>query len=185
IARVRRVFDLGADVARIGAHLAQDPLLAPRIAARPGLRAPGGWDGFELAARAVLGAEVSVAAARRQAGELVRRAGAAVALGPGLTRVFPTAAQLVAADLRTLDLPAARKAALVAVARAACDDPRLFDGAGALDETIARLSAIPGVRDGTAHCIALCAGEPDAFPAGDATLLRRTRLGAAALPARP
>ena len=61
IARVRRVFDLGADVAAIGAHLARDPLLAPLVAARPGLRVPGGWDGFELAVRAVLGQQVSVA----------------------------------------------------------------------------------------------------------------------------
>src|SRR3546814_16963436 len=55
VARIRRVFDLSADVATIGAHLAQDPLLAPLVAERPGLRAPGGWDGFELAVRAVLG----------------------------------------------------------------------------------------------------------------------------------
>src|SRR5262245_18442927 len=62
VTRIRRVFDLGADVATIGAHLAQDPLLAPLVAERPGLRAPGGWDGFELAVRAVLGQQVTVEA---------------------------------------------------------------------------------------------------------------------------
>ncbi len=69
-ASVRRVFDLEADVTTIGAHLARDPLLAPMIAARPGLRTPGGWDGFELAVRAVLGQQVSVQAARKLASRL-------------------------------------------------------------------------------------------------------------------
>src|SRR5262249_33279467 len=72
VARVRRVFDLGADVATIGSHLARDPLLAPLVAERPGLRAPGGWDGFELAVRAVLGQQVSVEAARQLARRLLR-----------------------------------------------------------------------------------------------------------------
>jgi len=61
--RVRRVFDLGADIETIGAHLSRDPFLAPMIALRPGLRAPGGWDGFELAVRAILGQQVMVVAA--------------------------------------------------------------------------------------------------------------------------
>ena len=71
ISRVRRLFDLGADIETIDAHLSLDPLLAPFVAQRPGLRAPGGWDGFELAVRAILGQQVSVAAARRLAGQLV------------------------------------------------------------------------------------------------------------------
>ena len=71
VSRVRRVFDVGADIETIDTHLAHDARLAPWIAKRPGLRAPGGWDGFELAVRAVLGQQVSVAAARRLAGQLV------------------------------------------------------------------------------------------------------------------
>ena len=63
IARIRRVFDLAADPAAIGAHLGQDPALAPLVAARPGLRAPGAWDGFELAVRAILGQQITVEAA--------------------------------------------------------------------------------------------------------------------------
>src|SRR5215813_11140342 len=78
IARIRRVFDLGADVASIGAHLARDRLLAPLVAKRPGLRVPGGWDGFELAVRAVLGQQVTVEAARRLASRLVVLCGGAV-----------------------------------------------------------------------------------------------------------
>ncbi|RKH32961.1 AlkA N-terminal domain-containing protein, partial [Corallococcus llansteffanensis] len=64
IAQLRRVFDVDTDVDAIHAHLSQDTLLAPLIAARPGLRVPGGWDGFELAIRAILGQQVTVAAAR-------------------------------------------------------------------------------------------------------------------------
>src|SRR5262249_21543892 len=81
IAPVRRAFDLGADVAAIAAHLARDRMLAPLVARRPGLRVPGGWDGFELAARAVLGQQVTVEAARQLAGQLVALCGAAVPAG--------------------------------------------------------------------------------------------------------
>lgn len=71
VARLRRVFDLDADVAAIGDHLKSDGVLAPLIAKRPGLRAPGGWDGFEMAVRAILGQQVAVGAARKLAGKLV------------------------------------------------------------------------------------------------------------------
>ena len=81
VARIRRAFDLGADVAEIGAHLARDRMLAALIAERPGLRTPGGWDGFELAARAVLGQQVSVTAGRHLGSKLARLC------GTGLVRV--------------------------------------------------------------------------------------------------
>src|SRR3984885_15250102 len=71
VARVRRLFDVGADIETIDAHLSSDPFLAPLVAQQPGLRAPGGWDGFEIAVRAVLGQQISVGAARRLAGQLV------------------------------------------------------------------------------------------------------------------
>ena len=71
IARLRRVFDLGADPLAIAAHLAKDPTLAPLVKARPGLRVPGAWDGFELAIRAVLGQQITVVAAARLAGRMV------------------------------------------------------------------------------------------------------------------
>ena len=177
MARIRRVFDLGADVATIGAHLAQDPLLAPLIAERPGLRAPGGWDGFELAMRAVLGQQVTVEAARRLAGQLVRLCGAAVPAEQrghaALMFAFPTAAQVAAADLASLGMPNARKAALVALAEAALADPLLFQPLGTVEDTVARLRAIRGVGEWTAQYIALRAvREPDAFPASDIGLLR-------------
>src|SRR3954469_3138301 len=115
VARVRRVFDLGADVASIGAHLAKDRLLAPLIARRPGLRVPGGWDGFELAVRAVLGQQVTVEAARRLAEELVLKPGARVSpeftADSRLTHVFPDAAQLARAQSINVGMPAARRSA--------------------------------------------------------------------------
>src|SRR5215470_8845052 len=94
VRRIRRVFDLDADVGTITAHLAKDPRLAPLVAARPGLRMPGAWDGFEMAVRAVLGQQITVTAARRLAGKLVAAHGqpltaAGVELPPGLTAVFP------------------------------------------------------------------------------------------------
>jgi AraC family transcriptional regulator of adaptative response / DNA-3-methyladenine glycosylase II len=177
VARVRRVFDLVADVTVIGAHLARDPLLAPLIAARPGLRAPGCWDGFELVARAVFGQQVSVAAARELAARLVCLCGMPLtgAREPHhtLTWVFPTAAQVARADLSALGIPIARRQALVALAEAALADPRLFEPLGTVEETVLKLRAIPGVGEWTAQYIALRATrEPDAFPASDRALLR-------------
>src|SRR5215469_14921065 len=95
VAGVRRAFDLGADIGMIGNHLSADPTLAPLVARRPGLRAPGGWDGFETAVRAVLNQQISVAAARKLAGQLVALHGRGVPkhflIHPELSRVFPTA----------------------------------------------------------------------------------------------
>jgi AraC family transcriptional regulator of adaptative response / DNA-3-methyladenine glycosylase II len=172
IARVRRVFDLDADVTSIGAHLAKDRLLAPLIAKRPGLRVPGGWDGFELAVRAVLGQQVSVEAGRRLAVQLVQACGGRVR-DAAVARVFPTAAQVVAADLSVLGMPGARRATLVAIAEAAIAEPRLFEPLATIEDTVARLCAIRGVGAWTAHYIALrAAREPDAFPSSDVGLLR-------------
>jgi len=176
IARVRRVFDLGADVASIGAHLANDRLLAPLIARRPGLRVPGGWDGFELAVRAVLGQQVTVEAGRRLASQLVAVCGTALpgaAAASGVARVFPSAAEVAVADLSVLGMPASRRATLVTLAEAALAEPRLFEPLATIEDTVARLCAIRGVGDWTAHYIALrAAREPDAFPASDIGLLR-------------
>ena len=187
VGRIRRVFDLGADVAAIGAHLAQDPLLAPLIAERPGLRAPGGWDGFELAVRAVLGQQVTVEAGRKLGSRLTQICGTALPAAqrsrPSLRLAFPTAEQVAAADLSALGMPKARKEALVALAEAALQDPALFQPQGTVEETVARLRAIRGIGDWTAHYIALRAvRETDAFPASDIGLLRGAAIGAGARP---
>jgi AraC family transcriptional regulator of adaptative response / DNA-3-methyladenine glycosylase II len=196
VARVRHAFDLGADVATIGAHLARDPLLAPLVAARPGLRAPGAWDGFELGVRAILGQQVSVEAGRRLASRLVALCGTVLQGAdrgllptPALTHAFPTAQQVTQADLSGLGVPRARREALVALARAAIADGSLFEPLDDVDATVARLRAVRGVGEWTAHYIALrAARETDAFPAADAVLLRSAvargglRAGAAGAP---
>ena len=120
IARLRRVFDLAADPVAIAAHLAKDPALAPLVKARPGLRVPGAWDGFELAIRAVLGQQITVSAAVRLTGRLVATHGERLAEPDGdLTHVFPRAEALAAADLTSLGMPRSRAAALSAMGAAA------------------------------------------------------------------
>jgi AraC family transcriptional regulator of adaptative response / DNA-3-methyladenine glycosylase II len=147
------------------------------VTQRPGLRAPGGWDGFEIAVRAVLGQQISVVAARRLAGQLVALHGRAVPksllIHPDLSHVFPTAKRLASAASIGLGMPAARSAALQAVAQAALADPNLFRPFGSIEETIVRLRTIPGIGEWTAQYIALRAiREMDAFPATDIGLLR-------------
>jgi len=120
---IRRVFDLAADPAAIGAHLARDPTLAPLVTVRPGLRVPGAWDGFELAIRAILGQQITVTAARALAGKLVQAYGEPLAhdLGgaaEGLTHVFPAPARLAGADFAALGMPKSRAIALAAMTAA-------------------------------------------------------------------
>lgn len=177
VTRVRRVFDVGADIETIDAHLSCDPLLAPLVAQRPGLRAPGGWDGFELAVRAILGQQISVGAARRLAGQFIALHGAAVPAGyvshPDLSHVFPSAARIASAESIGLPMPAAREASLKALAQAAVADPNLFRPFGSIENAIMRLRAIRGVGEWTAQYIALREiREMDAFPASDIGLLR-------------
>ncbi len=175
VACVRHQFDAGADVDTISTHLSKDEALAPVIASRPGLRAPGCWDGFELAVRAVLGQQVTVAAARRLGGHLVELWGEPLINSDDrrLTRIFPSASCLATADLSRLGMPATRRATLNALAQAAVANPRLFLPARSIDESLAQLRTIPGIGAWTAHYIALRAlREPDAFPAADLGLLR-------------
>jgi AraC family transcriptional regulator of adaptative response / DNA-3-methyladenine glycosylase II len=177
IARIRRVFDLTADPALIGAHLSQDPQLAPLIAARPGLRAPGAWDGFEMAVRAILGQQITVVAARGLAARLVATYGEAIdepaAAALGLSRLFPTPERLVGQDIAALGMPRARGAALEALARTVAADPSIFTPRADLESAIKALSDLPGIGAWTAQYIALRElREPDAFPHADIGLLR-------------
>jgi AraC family transcriptional regulator of adaptative response / DNA-3-methyladenine glycosylase II len=177
VSRVRRLFDVGADIETIDGHLSIDPMLAPLVAQRPGLRAPGGWDGFELAVRAILGQQVSLAAARRLAEQLVANHGEPVSrdyvIHPKLTHVFPTAERLALANSIQAGMPLARRSALKALAESATADPNLFRPFGTMQEGIARLRRINGVGEWTAHYIAMrVLRETDAFPAADVGLLR-------------
>ena len=171
-ATARRVFDLGADPARIALAFRRDALLAPLVKRRPGLRIPGLWDPFECAVRAVLGQQVSVAAGRTLASRLVARVGRAIVGGEdGLTHLFPSPAAIAVADLDRLGITGARVRALQALAHAVTEGA--LDFGAPVEGVIAALIALPGFGPWTAQYIALRAlGEPDAFPVGDLVLRR-------------
>ena len=169
IARVRAWLDLDADPAAIHAVLGADfPALA-------GLRVPGTLDGFELAVRAVLGQQVTVAAARTLTTRLVERFGTPLATPiDGLTRLFPTPATLATAtgdELGQLGVVRQRQAAIHALAQAVSSGQiRLHAGAD-VAATMDALKALPGIGAWTADYIALRALRwPDAFPSGDMAL---------------
>jgi AraC family transcriptional regulator of adaptative response / DNA-3-methyladenine glycosylase II len=193
-ARLRRIFDLAADPHAIAARLGADPALAPLVAARPGLRVPGAWDGFEVAVRAILGQEITVAGAIRLAGKVVAAHGTPLPPGlaePGLTHIFPRADVIAGVDLAPIGMPGARARALSAMAAAHLADPTLLGGGDRLDTGIERLLALPGIGEWTACYIAMRAlRDPDAFLTGDIGLMRalagpdRRRPGKAELAAR-
>jgi AraC family transcriptional regulator of adaptative response / DNA-3-methyladenine glycosylase II len=174
IARLRRVFDLAADPDAIALQLVKDPTLAPLVAARPGLRVPGAWDGFELAVRAVLGQQITVPGAIRLAGALVARFGEKLRDPEGaLTHVFPAPAVLAGVDPASMGMPRSRGAALLAVAAAVVADPHIFAAGRGLEEAVTQLRALPGIGEWTAQYIAMRQlREPDAFPAADIGLMR-------------
>jgi len=171
-ARVRRMFDVDADVAAINRDLRRDPLLRPLVRRHPGQRLPGGWDGFEIAIRAVLGQQVTVAAARTLTQRLVERYGARIALpGDSVASLFPAPDVLADADLGKLGITGARIRTLQAVARALCNGAVSFRPEQTLDAFVASWTALPGIGPWTAHYIAMRAlSHPDAFPAADLVL---------------
>ena len=173
IERVRRMFDLAADPNEIAACFSRDPILAPRVRQRPGLRVPGCWDGFELAVRAILGQQVSVRGATTLAGRLVRTFGTAVDAAPGLTHLFPTPERMAEANLASIGLPKARAYALQSLARAVRDGKISFAGVVNVEEFMDRFCELSGIGDWTAQYVAMRAlNEPDGFPASDLGLLR-------------
>ncbi|HUA23446.1 MAG TPA: AlkA N-terminal domain-containing protein [Steroidobacteraceae bacterium] len=177
----RRVFDLSADPTLLAAGLESDPLLRPLVRRRPGIRIPGTWDAFECAVRAVLGQQVTVAAARTLAGRLVERVGEPVVTPVGgLDRVFPTPAALAAANLDGMGLTGARITALKALGSAVAEGRVTFDRPA--DEVVASLVELPGFGEWTAQYIALRAlGEPDAFLTADLVVRRMAANGGAPL----
>ena len=169
IARVRAWLDLDADPAAIHAVLGADfPALA-------GLRVPGTLDGLELAVRAVVGQQVTVAAARTLTTRLVERFGTPLATPiDGLTRLFPTPATLAAAsgdELGQLGLVRQRQAAIHALAQAVPSGHISLHAGADVQTTMDSLKALPGIGAWTADYIALRALRwPDAFPSGDVAL---------------
>jgi AraC family transcriptional regulator, regulatory protein of adaptative response / DNA-3-methyladenine glycosylase II len=175
-ATVRRVLDLDHDPTALATALGNDPVLGPRLARAPGIRVPGAWSGFELAVRAILGQQVSVAGARRTAAKLVQELGEpAWAPEPGLTHRFPVPEAVAAGPLP--GMPRTRERALRALAEAVAGGLRLDPPADPV-ETRAALLELPGVGPWTAEYIAMRAlRDPDAWPGGD-LWLRRAAAGA-------
>ena len=178
VRRCRELLDLDADPDAVADDLGDDPLLGPLLAARPGLRVPGCADGFELAVRAVLGQQVSVAAARTFGGRLVHRFGEPLPVPDGdLTHLFPEPEALADADLQSIGLTKARAATLRALALGAAEGRLRLDRHADREEAIARLREVRGIGPWTAGYVAMRAlGDPDAFPASDLGLREAVEL---------
>jgi len=171
--RVRRMFDLDADPAVVAGHLSGDPWLGPVLTRHPGLRTPGAWDGFELSVRAILGQQVSVAAATTIAGRLAGRFGGVVEGADGLDRLFPAPAQLAEAPIEEVGVISARARSIRALACAVLAGDVCFSDTPVSEVTRA-LQALRGIGPWTAQYIAMRAlGDRDAFLAGDLILRQR------------
>jgi AraC family transcriptional regulator of adaptative response / DNA-3-methyladenine glycosylase II len=169
--RVKRLFDLHADPAAI------DVALNDLAAERPGLRVPGSFDGFEMAVRAVLGQQITVAGASTLAGRLVLRFGAPVTAAiPALTHLFPTPQRLAGAtvdQIGRLGITGQRARTLIALGQAVARGELLLEPGGRVEDVIARLQQIPGIGEWTAQYIAMRAlSWPDAFPHTDLVLCK-------------
>lgn len=181
VATLRRLFDLDANPQAITDTFREDPILGPLCQREPGLRLPGGWDGFEIAVRAVLGQQISVAAARTLATRIVQRWGEPVTDMPlaGLERLFPTPNALADADLRAVGLTTTRAATVRGIAQALLDGSVDFRAEQSLEEFVTHWVALPGIGEWTAHYMAMRAlSHPDAFPAADLILRRAANPGA-------
>ncbi len=148
-ARVRRLFDLDFDPAPMHALFSRDRMLAPLLRKRPGVRVPGAWDPFELAVRAIVGQQVSVAGARTILGRIAEAHG------------FEPA---VLAEVILGGMPRKRAETIQRLARAVAD--------GEVDLATSDLTELPGIGPWTANYIAMRLGDRDAFPAGDLILRR-------------
>jgi AraC family transcriptional regulator, regulatory protein of adaptative response / DNA-3-methyladenine glycosylase II len=191
VSRCRRLLDLDADPVAVCDALAEDPLLAPLVAKAPGRRVPRTVDAPEFALRAVLGQQVSTAAAARLAARLAEALGEPVNdPGGGLTRLFPDPARLACADRALLAMPRTRRDTVTTLAAAlAAGEIDLCPGSE-WPRARAQLIALPGVGPWTVEVIAMRGlGDPDAFPATDLGVRAAARAlglpgGAAALARR-
>ena len=191
VARCRRLFDLDADPVAVDGLLARDPALAGAVAAEPGVRVPRAADGFEMAVRAVVGQQVSVAGARTTLVRMLRAAAgtssgeptpipqtlttAPTATASAATRTptrdltgFPPADVIAALPDTAFGMPATRRATLRALAEAVADGKLDLDPGADRAETVARLTDLPGIGPWTAGYVAMRAfGDPDVFLATD------------------
>ncbi|MFI2105041.1 AlkA N-terminal domain-containing protein [Isoptericola sp. NPDC019693] len=173
VSRLRRLLDLDADPSAVDTALADDPALAPSVARTPGLRLPGTVDPHEIVVRAIVGQQISVAAARTHLSRLAAAAGTPYESAvPGLTRLFPTPGQVAASAADHLRLPARSVATVVDTARA-LDDGTLAVGIGDDGDALrAALVARRGIGPWTAGYVAMrVLRDPDSWLDGDVALL--------------
>jgi AraC family transcriptional regulator of adaptative response / DNA-3-methyladenine glycosylase II len=176
VTRLRAMFDLGADPSVIAQRFHRDLLLGRLVKRYPGLRVPGAWDGFELAVRAILGQQVTVAAASTLAGQLAKKLGERLSISDpgGLTVVFPT--PQVLARIRLTGMPRVRARAIRSLAQAVVSGRVTFSETE--EGTLDSLVRIRGIGEWTAQYIAMRAlRQPDAFPVNDLVLLRSAGQG--------
>jgi len=197
ISRCRRLLDLDADPVAIDEQLGRDPHLAALVAAAPGRRVPGSADPAEFAVRAVLGQQVSTAAARTHAARLVAAHGEPIADPEGgLTHLFPGPGVLAQLDPAALAMPRSRRATLLALVGALAEGELDLGPATTLEAARRGLLALPGLGPWTVEMIAMRAlGDRDAFPATDLGVIKAARalglpptpgaLAAASAPWRP
>jgi|TARA_Y100000310_G_scaffold345344_1_gene463967 AraC family transcriptional regulator of adaptative response / DNA-3-methyladenine glycosylase II len=173
VERIKRLFDLSADSAEIARCLQRDPGLKPLVQANPGLRIPGGWDGYEIAVRTIIGQQVSVAGANTTAARLVHTYGSALTVDGPLDRLFPTADSLSRLDTERAGMPVARAQTIKQLSEAVCRGDVSFDYANDPDLLYRQLTTIKGIGPWTAGYIAMRAmGDPDVFPRSDLVLQR-------------
>ena len=177
VSRCRQLLDLDADPIAVLEALQADPAVGPLVEATPGRRVPGAVDGFELAVRAVIGQQVSVAGARTVAGRLVLAAGEALPDPDGdVTHLFPTPAalaQLAEESPAAFAMPAGRRRALGALAHAVEGGAVVLDAGADPDELRRSLVALPGIGPWTAEYVAMRAlRDPDAFMPTDLGIRR-------------
>lgn len=187
VARLRRLLDLDADPLAIDTALRDDPALAPLVARVPGIRMPGAVDPAEYVVRAIVGQQISVAAARKHLGRLVELVGEPFTTDiPGLNRRFPSTATIAAlpdppaiGDLdpeRPLRLPRRQIATVLAAARALSTGELSLHPGITPSELRGRLLELPGIGQWTAEYLAMrLTGDPDAWPIGDVALLAGAR----------
>lgn len=180
IQRVRGLFDLDASPDDIARVMSRDATLRNRLKKLPGIRVPGAWDGFEVTVRAILGQQISVAAATTLAGRIANRYGEPIDVAvPGLDTataprvLFPTAEKLLGSRLKNLGVITSRADTIRRVARAVVDGSVSFDVAQDTGEFCKSLLAIKGIGEWTAQYVAMRSlKDPDAFPHSDLGLLR-------------
>ncbi len=185
VRRLRRLFDLDADPVSVADALGSDPVLGTAVRAMPGLRAPGHVDGDELAFRAVLGQQVSVAGARTVAGRLAADHGRLLGEPSGSLRcLFPSAAVIAALEPEQLPMPVSRGRAILRLASVLASGELTLDGGADRDAVTEGLLAIAGIGPWTVGYIRMRAlGDPDAFLPSDLGV--RRALEARGLPGDP